>query len=810
MSSEPILPSMFHRRLALLLALGVVAGVPLLARLGQLTVTKADQARLDAEARLVKRQWTPTLRGRILDRKGRVLAQDRPAYSIAVDYRVIRGDWAAQRAREFASDTFAGDWRKLGDDDQKKVLAAFGAVYQRHLDDAWSQLARVCNTDPAAIAEHRRAVLARVESMRAEIYRSREEAELKSLAERRATLTPRSEREMDARIRRPFVEEQAPHVLVADVGDRVGFAASLLADEEVPLELTLPEGIPSLAARSAEPLIDRVPRIPGLSVEESGDRDHPFDETIVIVDRRTFPSPARSEEPLEVRVEGVASHVLGWMRRGAQKEDLDGRTARLASDAAFRIRVSTPEGTDRGAYSPDERVGRTGIESSYEDDLRGLRGLRSRRLDTGDETSVDAAPGRDVTLTIDAALQARIQAVMSPEAGLAVVQPWHRKASDEENPTMPDGTPLNGAAVVLDVDTREVLAMVSMPSFSRSTLRQHPELVFDEVNSAYINRAIAKPYTPGSIVKPLILCGSAQRGNFRQGQAIECTGHLLPNNPNMLRCWIYKGWGITHTAQLGHALSAPEGIEVSCNIFFFTLGQRLGVEGILETYREFGVGSRFGLGVGVEYEGGLGAKKDASDVKSWDAVQMAIGQGKVTWTPLHAADAYATIASGGRRIAPRVVRAIGSTSVPPREQTSLEIPSWALRDSLEGLRRSVNEELGTGHHLVVNDQHELTFNVPGIKVWGKTGTAAAPDQTLKIEQADGEDASDDATPAKASPTPGRRVIRSGDHSWYVVLVGRDRPKYAVAVVMEYGGSGGKVSGPIANQIVHALLAEGYF
>jgi cell division protein FtsI/penicillin-binding protein 2 len=128
----------------------------------------------------------------------------------------------------------------------------------------------------------------------------------------------------------------------------------------------------------------------------------------------------------------------------------------------------------------------------------------------------------------------------------------------------------------------------------------------------------------------------------------------------------------------------------------------------------------------------------------------------------------------------------------------------AIGDALEGLRGSVNDPRGTGHHLTFEvmgaggpeQAREPIFNARGVSVWGKTGTADAP---ALVADPDGE--------GPEAP----RVLRDGDHSWFVVLAGPEggRPLYSIAVMMEYAGSGGKVSGPIANQVVHALVAEGY-
>ena len=149
---------------------------------------------------------------------------------------------------------------------------------------------------------------------------------------------------------------------------------------------------------------------------------------------------------------------------------------------------------------------------------------------------------------------------------------------------------------------------------------------------------------------------------------------------------------------------------------------------------------------------------------------------------------------------------------------------------MQGLWNSINEDLGTGNHLSIDGKHVPHFNAPGVMVWGKTGTATAPTiyvRETRTDPATGKKVLDPlwakgvesaAIAATLKDTPdfklpaGTRALRWGDHSWFVVLVGtkaEGRPRYAIAVMMEYAGSGGKVSGPIVNQIIHALIAEGY-
>jgi penicillin-binding protein 2 len=435
------------------------------------------------------------------------------------------------------------------------------------------------------------------------------------------------------------------------------------------------------------------------------------------------------------------------------------------------------------------------VEASQENLLRGLRGVQTSRLDSGEREYQAPVRGKDVRLTLDIMLQARVQAAMSPSLGLAVVQDWQRSATQQ----LPVGAPaigsaLNGAAVVLDIDSGDILAMVSMPSYTREQAKEAPETVYqDPLNVPFLNRALAKPYPPGSIVKPLILNGAVQRGNFSLDQRIACTGYLFPNQPHMFRCWIYKQHnGLTHSQRYGHDLSGSDAIMASCNIFFFTMGKRLGPEGIIATYREFGVGDRFNLGVGQEFPGTLGKSATGSGIGASDAIQMGIGQGPVSWTPLHAANAYATLARGGIKINPRLI--VGQARPEP---VDLGLDQSAVTEALDGLSRAVNDHEGTGNHLTIEGTgEEPIFNAPaGIKIWGKTGTAAA--SPLLGADPDGE-----------GPDP-KQILAAGDHSWFVIMVGRDRPRYVIAVVTDFGGSGGKVSGPIANQIVWALVGEGY-
>ena len=539
-----------------------------------------------------------------------------------------------------------------------------------------------------------------------------------------------------------------------------------------------------------------MPLLPGVEVIDATRREYPQSSRTVLLDRRTFPGPLRSEEPLRVRVEDVAAPLLGSMRTTVYKEDAARRRAALEADPEREAAAMSARGRDRGSYLPEDRVGHTGLEAALEQSLRGLRGVRTEDLQTGAVTEVAPEAGDDVRLTIDAALTGRIRAIMDPDTGLTRVQPWHA------NEVLPVGTELDGAVAVLDIGTGELLSLVSTPvaprdgDWSRLGLWGEEEVAwFREVRSPGTHRAFEKPYQPGSVAKALILSGAAKLGVYERGERIEATGHLYPGRPNMLRSWIYKDYGMTHADQLGRDPDGVDALMVSSNVFFFTLGRRLGTEGIRGVYEMFRVGEGYGLGGLGAWDGSIGAFAGDGATRAIgesDAIQMGIGQGPVTWTPVHAVDSYAAIARGGVRVEPTLVRRGAAPEV-----EDLGIPRWATASALEGLRRVVEDpDYGTGHHVTFDGARERTFNAPGVTVWGKTGTATA--SPLVVDP-------DDEGPGEAV------VVREGDHSWYVTLVGAEGsgPAYAIAVVVDYGGSGGRVSGPINNQVIHALIDEGY-
>ncbi len=749
MASKRLIQSMFLRRLWTLVILAAVLCAVLATQTWRLTVVEgADFLRI-AESRLVSDEWTPTIRGRILDRKGRVLAQDEASFDILVDYRVITGESAYSRAAAQARRENRDAWPKLGRSERERLIKDLLRDHEIDLRTMWVDLSDALAIDLEEIER-------RKSDIRRDVQRTTMTVWERWLVLRREELN--RDREVGADVSlsdvmRPLAVQREPHIIAKGVSEDIGYAVRRIAD-----------------------------RYPGVRVEPSGRRTYPFESLDIAVDLSKMPAPLRVADgpPAIIHVEGVSTHIVGWMR-GMQREDVQSRPA---------IDPATGE-IDRGVYLEGDQVGANGIESKHERALRGLRGKRIIQRDTDSPAEViDAQRGEDVSLTIDINLQARVHAIMDPALGLAKLQPWHRSTVESQAQAMEDGTPLYGAAVVLEIDTGEVLALVSTPTFLREQLQTDSAAIFgDPVSAAWVNKAIAKPYPPGSIVKPMILAAAATDRVYRLDEPVECTGHLYPNQPQRLRCWIFKQNNMTHTGMFGRGLLGEEAIAVSCNIFFYTLAQRIGIDKLIRWYKAFGVESVFDLGIGAEYAGSVGVVPRTERLSPGHAALLGIGQGPIAWTPLHAADMFATLARGGLRLVPRIV----STQTPQAHDIRLD-PS-AVDMAIKGLRGSTQPN-GTGYSLrYVDDTREpIFYGHDRFDIVGKTGTADAPD--LLGDSDDG----------------GSRItLREGDHSWFVVMVGQKggRPLYVISVVMEYAGSGGRVSGPIVNQIIKALDEEGY-
>lgn len=516
----------------------------------------------------------------------------------------------------------------------------------------------------------------------------------------------------------------------------------------------------------------------------------------------------RSSERKYVAAGESLAHVLGRVR------NVDAET--VADDP-------TPD-DPFARYEAGEVVGSTGIEHVAERTLRGRRGQITvdRDGETVEGGLIEAMPGTDVKLTLDLPLQRRIYALL-----------------EEAVESVPESS--GGSAVVIHAPTREVLALVSYPGYDPSAFQQDYERLRDDTEKLpLIFRAVANRYAPGSTVKPLICLQGLMTDVINLSSRIECTGYLFEEVRDAWRCWQVYG----SDRRMAHgAITAEEALVGSCNIFMYRLGEQLGVDRICSAFDMVGVGKTTRLGFREENEGinptpsWLMTYKNMP-VTAGTARQFAIGQGEVSLTPVQVANLMATYATGTWQ--PLQIL-LGEENVPPK---------WTLRASRDewiALRR--------GMYGVVNDmQHgtaarHVPFRSDKYVICGKTGSATAhpwptayrvsysiPTETGDFDRrvatlpaGSARDAADRFAMKFPSAIINENVIEVArrwprwdppegerfSHAWFGgFLQPRTRigspnwdaePPFAFAAMVEFGGSGGRTSGPLGAKIAKAVL-----
>lgn len=779
------IPSMFQRRLWLLIVAALAVCFVMLTQITRLTLVQGAAMRVESEGALSEWSLIPTIRGRILDAKGRVLAEDRPSDDIAVNYRVITGEWAYLMAKRAARAADVTRFVEMSYEEREKLIASYQPAYDAQAETLWKTLCEMGHIKREELERRKGQVKERVQQISSHLMlarwsaeqRRREEARRNAgggvqawlpdwLTERSMELADADESDQVEEIR----EEQASHPLLQNVDNVALIRAKRL--------IAAADGVTPPGVWSQ------------VSVIASKVRAYPL-ETVkdLEIDRSSLPTPLASDRPAVVIVEGLGLHALGTLR-DVWQEDVKARPFNAERDGPM----------DLGGYLAGDLTGAWGVERSREAVLRGSRGRQTRYLDTKAHQTIEPIPGRSVTMTLDMGLQARVQAIMEPSFGLMKVQPWHSKdpEASEEKPNKPSlGEALNGAAVVLDIETGDVLAMVSTPGISLRQLRENLDSVFDPRNSPFTNRAVARGFQPGSTVKPVVLNAAVADKKLAPGEEITCNGHYYERDTQHFRCWIYKSFG----GRTHGPLTAPQAIMRSCNIFFNTLGDRLGADRLVWWYGQFGLGQPTGCGLDEEIGGSLPDYMRAHRggrpvVEPSDPINMGIGQGPILWTPIQAANAYATIARGGILIQPHVVKPAAPADTPA---TDIHLNPQGVSLALGGLFAAVNEREGTANHLSLLGGEMIFKDLPNLRIYGKSGTAdAAP---LRIDSDhDGQITGKD------------QIVRQGDHAWCIVMLQRPgdaRPRYVVAVVVEFGGSGGAVAGPVVSQVIRAMRREGY-
>jgi len=400
-------------------------------------------------------------------------------------------------------------------------------------------------------------------------------------------------------------------------------------------------------------------------------------------------------------------------------------------------------------------VGKNGLEKEWGNLLRGVNGGRYVEVDVaGRERRLvrEVVPLRGDTLqtTLDAGVQKAAFEAMRGQAG---------------------------AVIAMDPRTGEVLALVSSPAydpnaFSRGLTRNEWESLVENPGKPMQNKAIQGTYAPGSTVKPLLVLEALESGLQGVRQTVTCTGEFHLGD-RTFRCWKEHGHG---------QVDMYKAVVQSCDVYFYTLGGKLDPDRLAELERGMGLGVETGIDLPGERKGLVPDTVWKREVRKsrwyeYESVLLGIGQGAIHVTPIGMLSAYATMATGGKRMRPRLVRRIvhrdgTEEGVPEEVRASLDIRP----DSVGFLRKALSgvvNDYGTGG----------AARLPGIEVGGKTGTAQVAGVKGKM--------------IKSEHLP----YQIRDHAWFVAFAPVPDPEIAVVALVEHGGHGGSAAAPVVKAVM---------
>ena len=412
---------------------------------------------------------------------------------------------------------------------------------------------------------------------------------------------------------------------------------------------------------------------------------------------------------------------------------------------------------------PDFRIGRNGVEKVYDLPMRGRGGTSQLEVNAlgrpiRELSRVDGEAGLDVTLTIDAGLQ----------------QYCMQRLSREES----------AAGVVLDIHNGDILAAASWPTFDPNEFAKGimPGLwrqLLSDSRGPLTNKAIAGQYAPGSTFKMVVALAGLESGVITPEQRVSCPGHVDLGD-NRFHCWKKGGHG---------GVDMLEAIKQSCDVYFYEVARRAGVDRISQMARKLGLGYVLGIDLPGE-RGGLmptRAWKLATQGKAWaqgETLVAGIGQGFVLATPLQLAVMTARIANGGFAVEPHLAREkIEGRGLTARAETrypSLGIPAAHIALVQKAMSGVVNDPRGTAFRARILEPH--------MAMAGKTGTSQVRRISVQ-ERASGI--------RKAHEVP----WKERDHALFVAYAPTSAPRFACAVIVEHGGGGSAIAAPIVRDIL---------
>ena len=454
-----------------------------------------------------------------------------------------------------------------------------------------------------------------------------------------------------------------------------------------------------------------LPDLPGVSIDEGEVRSYPFG--------------------------AATSHIIGYVGRVSKAE--------LTDDPVMNL--------------PGFRIGKNGVEKSFDETLRGTAGQIQAEVNVvGREIRelerADAKPGHRLTLTLDADLQMQCQEMLAQ----------HRSAS----------------AVVMDAHNGEVYALCSHPGFDPNLFsRGIPADVWEELladdTHPLTNKAVSGQYPPGSTFKMVTQLAALEAG-ISPGMKVFCPGFTMLGT-HKFHCWKQGGHG---------NVDAVQAMAQSCDCYYYEVGRRIGVDAIAKMARRLGLGEKLGFeipneGAGLMPDRAWKVRRHREQWQQGETLNTSIGQGHVLTTPLQLATMTARLVNGGLAVKPILVRTIEDEGSQLKKWPSIGLDPAHLAVVMRGMNAVVNEPRGTANGSRIRE--------PGYSMGGKTGTA----QVRAIT------AAQRAAGVKNEDLPWRQR----HHALFVGYGPVEAPRYVVSVVVEHGVGGGKVAAPLGRDILLA-------
>ncbi|MGL1930354.1 MAG: penicillin-binding protein 2 [Desulfotalea sp.] len=417
--------------------------------------------------------------------------------------------------------------------------------------------------------------------------------------------------------------------------------------------------------------------------------------------------------------------------------------------------------SDRNIYRGGDVIGRLGLEKVRETDLRGRKGSRKSEVNhIGFEQRIidkeEPTQGSDVYLTIDIALQQKAESLLKEQDRV-------------------------GSVVVAEVNTGRLLTVASSPSrhladFVGGISKEKWNVYLnDKLRTPLVNKPVQAIYPPGSVYKMVVAYAGLAEGLIDENSTTYCPGYYQLGN-RKFRCWKRSGHGeVNLRMALGH----------SCDVYFYQLGERLGVDKIAEYATKFGLGRKTGVEIEGERAGLVPTKAWNKKIKkrSWqkgETLNLSIGQGYNQMTPLQICMMTTVLANNGTLYKPQIVEQVINSEgeivekFKPIINSEIKNPGNKFSLIREGMVEVVQGVRGTARKVAI----------PGIIIAGKTGTA----QVVSLSKHKG---------LKKSEIP----YKDRDHAWFTAYAPAENPVIAVTVMIEHGEAGGRVGGPIAREII---------